>query len=475
MQFEIEKMFRLIFEGARDAIFWADAETGMLLHCNKAAEQLIEAPRSEIVGQHFTCLHPPDIKDQVISLFASLSTHWDLETEVLSRSGRRIPVLIRNSTTVFADTHIIQGAFLDISKRKRAEHALIESEAKYRAMVEAFDGLMFICSRDRKIEFMNHQMIQRVGYDATGENCYEALHTLESICPWCVNDRVFNGESVQMDFQSPKDGRWYKIVNNPIRNREETVSKQVTITDITVQKKAEQYRVAFEAESIALAEQRQFMGLVSHEIKTPLSIIDGAAQLILLTAPADSGCLQQASRIRAASMRLNELIDSCLTDDRLSTTGWNPDLQIHDLRIIITNAIEQSRTGVGNHIIHADIKALPGQFLCDALLMQIMIANLLDNAKKYSPEGGDITLIGRTDHSGRALIEITDNGIGIPPEETEKIFERFYRTWQTPGVAGAGLGLNLVKRIATIHNGTVTCESTPNEGTTFTVTLAPTP
>jgi PAS domain S-box-containing protein len=113
-----------------------------------------------------------------------------------------------------------------------------ESDVRYRAIVEAFDGLIYICSQDYRIEFMNQQLIERTGYDATGELCYKVLHDRDDICPWCVNDRVLAGEKVIWEVQSPRDDRWYHIVNTPIRNPDGTMSKQAMIQDITERKLA---------------------------------------------------------------------------------------------------------------------------------------------------------------------------------------------------------------------------------------------
>ncbi len=122
----------------------------------------------------------------------------------------------------------------------RAKVALLESEAKYRAMVESFDGLIYVCSQDYRVEFMNERCIERTGYDAVGDFCYAALHGRDSICPWCVNERVFQGETVRWEVQSPKDNRWYYIVNTPIYRVHGKISKQAMILDITDRKRMEQ-------------------------------------------------------------------------------------------------------------------------------------------------------------------------------------------------------------------------------------------
>jgi PAS domain-containing protein len=110
----------------------------------------------------------------------------------------------------------------------------------YGPLKEAFDGLIYVCSRDFRIEFMNAQLIARTGYDATGQLCYKVLHGRDSICPWCVNDRVFSGETVRWEIQSPKDDKWFYVVNTPVYNEVGEISKQSMIIDITERKLAEE-------------------------------------------------------------------------------------------------------------------------------------------------------------------------------------------------------------------------------------------
>jgi two-component system cell cycle sensor histidine kinase/response regulator CckA len=130
----------------------------------------------------------------------------------------------------------------DITAHKLAEKKLRESTEKYQAIVEAYDGLIYICSDDYRIEFMNEKLINRTGKNAIGEFCYNALHDRDSVCPWCVNERVFAGETVRWELQSPKDGRWYYVVNAPIHNADGSMSKQSMIMDITERKVAEEER-----------------------------------------------------------------------------------------------------------------------------------------------------------------------------------------------------------------------------------------
>jgi PAS domain S-box-containing protein len=114
-----------------------------------------------------------------------------------------------------------------------------EIEARLRAMIDSFDGFIYVCSRDYRIEYMNERLIERTGYDGTGEPCYKILHDRDEICPWCINERIFNGDTVHWEIQSPKDRRWYSIVNTPIYNPDGSISKQALIRDISDTKRAE--------------------------------------------------------------------------------------------------------------------------------------------------------------------------------------------------------------------------------------------
>jgi PAS domain S-box-containing protein len=108
------------------------------------------------------------------------------------------------------------------------------------SIVEAFEGLVYVCSPDYRIQFMNQALIARTGYDGTGDLCYRVLHERDSVCPWCVNQRVFQGQTVRWEVQSPKDNRWYDIVNKPMVLPGGTLSKHAVIIDITDQKIREQ-------------------------------------------------------------------------------------------------------------------------------------------------------------------------------------------------------------------------------------------
>lgn len=136
--------------------------------------------------------------------------------------------------------------------------------AQYEAIIKAFDGLIYICSTEYEIEFMNERFIARTGYNPVGDKCYRAIHGLNDICPWCVNERVFKGETVRWEVKSPKDNRWYSVVNTPIYRKDGKISKMSMITDITLHKEALEESTR----------SKRFLSSIFSSIQDGISILD---------------------------------------------------------------------------------------------------------------------------------------------------------------------------------------------------------
>ncbi len=122
---------------------------------------------------------------------------------------------------------------------KRPKTSLMDRGLKLEAIIEAFDGLIYLCSQDYRIEFMNDKYIVRNGYDATGEICYKALHNRTEPCPWCLISRTLKGETVRCEVLTPMDN-WYYVVSTPIYHSDGSFSKLAMIMDISSRKTAEE-------------------------------------------------------------------------------------------------------------------------------------------------------------------------------------------------------------------------------------------
>lgn len=139
---ELEEAFRLAFEGAHDAIFWADAKTGTLANCNQAAEKLIGMNRDEIIGKDHLILYPPDWAEYHQIRFTNAvanNEYPEQEVPVITRSGQEIPVRISYSVTRIGDSTIIQGIFYDISEKRKDQKDLVESENRFRALFDSLE------------------------------------------------------------------------------------------------------------------------------------------------------------------------------------------------------------------------------------------------------------------------------------------------------------------------------------------------
>ncbi|GJQ58097.1 MAG: hypothetical protein D8M57_07285 [Candidatus Scalindua sp. AMX11] len=124
-------------------------------------------------------------------------------------------------------------------ENKRVIDELRNDSAKYQAIVHSFDGLIYICSENYDVEFMNEKFLERTGFNPVGQKCYKALHDLDNVCSWCVNERVFQGEKVSWEVLSPKDDRWYYVINSPIFHPNGKKYKMSMIQDISNRKSSE--------------------------------------------------------------------------------------------------------------------------------------------------------------------------------------------------------------------------------------------
>jgi len=116
---------------------------------------------------------------------------------------------------------------------------LEENDRLFTSMVDAFDGMIYICSADYRIEYLNDRMIDHLGRDATGDYCYKAFGR-RTVCPWCINHRIIKGETIRWEVISPIDHRWYLVVNAPIHHIDGTVSKYAMMMEIHDRKENEE-------------------------------------------------------------------------------------------------------------------------------------------------------------------------------------------------------------------------------------------
>jgi signal transduction histidine kinase len=223
--------------------------------------------------------------------------------------------------------------------------------------------------------------------------------------------------------------------------------------------------------------ERELLANVSHELRTPLARIRVALEL------AAEGDAERARRYLAEIgqdlAELDALVEDVLAAARLEARGpaaLRVDEGPVDPAAVAREAGERFRAAHPGRTLEVELgEGLPA-LRGDAALLRRLVANLLDNAAKYSEPPAPIRLVARRDGPGAAL-EVRDRGIGIDPEDLPRLFTPFFRTDRSRarGTGGTGLGLALARRIAEAHGGTISAESAPGEGTTFRVRLPPAP
>jgi signal transduction histidine kinase len=219
----------------------------------------------------------------------------------------------------------------------------------------------------------------------------------------------------------------------------------------------------------------QFVSSVSHELRTPLTSIVGYIELLLDEEEFDNLDDEQREFLGIVDRncnRLMRLVDDILFIARVDAGRLSLELQTVDVAELASMAVESARPFAGRKNQTLTLEAEPDlpALQADPTRMNQLVDNLISNAIKYTPEGGTATVVvARSD--GAVHLEVRDSGVGIPPDELEKLFTRFFRA-STSGVAqGTGLGLSIVKSIVEAHRGTIDVRSEVGEGTTFLVDL----
>jgi signal transduction histidine kinase len=218
--------------------------------------------------------------------------------------------------------------------------------------------------------------------------------------------------------------------------------------------------------------QAEFVSHVSHQLKTPLSLLSAVTETLdLERVRSPQKLAEYVKMIHTETHRLSLLVDRMLEFSRVQGRQRVYELEAVDLVVLVRETVEAFDLALPGATIRVEVRGGPAVVSADPAAMEQVLANLLDNAVKYSPREKTITVtIGSV--GAEAIIEVRDSGIGISPEERGKVFDRFYRgSGATLHRQGFGLGLAIVREIVAAHHGRIEIESGRGRGTTFRVRL----
>ncbi|WP_029009307.1 sensor histidine kinase [Azospirillum halopraeferens] len=227
---------------------------------------------------------------------------------------------------------------------------------------------------------------------------------------------------------------------------------------------------ALVAEQAARQRLRQFIRMAAHEFKTPLAVIDGAAQVLpLLVQPLADDARRRLDNIRANVRRLLGLIDACFAEDRLDETGLVLHTAPFDPMAMIEDVVQHHRL-LHARTIRVRIGTPPPSIDGDATMLRMVFSAVLDNAAKYSPPPSpiEVKIGGAPD---RLEVRILDRGCGVPAADRENLFRRYFRASNVTAVPGTGLGLYLARAIVVRHGGSLSLDDRDGGGTAVTIRL----
>jgi signal transduction histidine kinase len=217
------------------------------------------------------------------------------------------------------------------------------------------------------------------------------------------------------------------------------------------------------------------MQFVTHEMRTPLTAIQGSSELISrYGSMPEAKRTQMAELINTESKRLAQMIETFLSVERISFGQMELKRERFAVPELVERCAARARALANNKQIEIEVSAIPPDDLIgDRELMEYAVYNLLTNAVKYSPPQTRVTVFGEDSKGDRIRLSVQDEGIGMDKKEVGRIFEKFYRTKKAEqsGEMGTGIGLSIVRQIVTEHGGTIHVESEPGKGSKFTLNL----
>ena len=245
------------------------------------------------------------------------------------------------------------------------------------------------------------------------------------------------------------------------------VSQWVVAILVTTRKNAETLmRTDLEEQTASAETRRRFINVLSHEIGTSLTTIDG--QAFLLRRALDYADQLRADKIRGAVRHIQAIVQQVQLASEVGERASDMRLEPVDLRRLLEDLFVDLDTGAVS--FKADLAALPDAIQGDPDMLRQILGNVLSNAIKFSSPGGEVRIAGES-RGDQVVLTVIDNGRGVAPDEREKIFEPYYRARNSRGVHGAGIGLYVARKFVENHRGSIEIDGAVNVGTTVTIRM----
>lgn len=465
-------------------------DSGTLIDANDTFLTMTDYDRRDIQSKALTWrkMTPEEyvgVSEQQLKKLAATGHIGPYEKEYLRRDGSRTWMLFAGAS--LGDGTVVEYC-IDISDRKKAEQAIRDHQARFLTLVEQIqDYAIFMTDTEGRGVSWNTGVKRVLGFDEPefiGQNVLDSIFTPEDIAsgiPQSEFDQATaNGRASNDRWMMRKDGArfWAAGITTALRDESgRLIGYMKVMRDQTEQKHLED-ELRRTATDLADANRRkdEFLAMLAHELRNPLAPIRSGLELMRLLKD-DPTTLEEARAVmERQTSQLVTLVDDLLDVSRVSR--GNLKLQKSKVRIddVVKSAIEASRPLINErqHQLEVVLPDKPIELYASPNRLAQVLSNLLNNASKFTQPGGHIR-ISVERQNGDLVIYVQDDGMGIPPEMCDRIFEMFTQVDNGTGPSGnsgLGIGLTLAKSIVELHGGTIEVQSNGKEpGTLFTIRL----
>ena len=478
-----EERYALAIRGANDGLWDWNLKTNEV-YFSPRWKAMLGCQEHEIgnsVNEWLNRVHSDEqeqVRAQIAAHLEGITSHFESEYRMLHQDGTYPWIFTRGLAVrdTEGNAYRIAGSQTDISERKRAEVALRSSVATNQALLNAIPDLIFSISKNGtffNFKGAKENNLPMPASELLGKHLYEVLPT--EVAQPTINsvERALSTGEVQI-FESQV------LVNNSLRDYEFRIAVSAEdevmaiVRDITERKRAEEdIRKALEKEKELSELKSRFVSMVSHEFRTPLTTILSSTELLEYYGhkSTEKEKLDLFKQIRTAIQRTTQLLEDILSINTAEAGNLEFKPASLELEKFCCDLIKELQFNAGNkHVISLVSQGQCTNACMDEKLLRHIFTNLLSNAVKYSPQGGTIRFE-VTCQQEEAIFQVKDEGIGIPLEEQQRLFEPFHRAKNVGNIPGTGLGLSIVKRLVDLQEGNIVVTSRVGVGTTFTVTL----
>jgi PAS domain S-box-containing protein len=476
--------FQQLVAGVKDyAIFTLDP-MGHVTSWNDGAENIKGYEASEILGRHFSCFYEPHAiaagwPDQELKIAAGQGRMED-EGWRLRKDGTRFWASV--VITALRDPAGKLTGFLkitrDLTERRRHEEVLRNSEERFRLLVEEVkDHALFMLDRQGLIASWNLGAERLAGYSAAevmGRH-FSCFYPPESATTGLPQQHISlaaqNGNVHTEGWLVRKNGTrfWADMTISALHDRDQQLRGFATVTrDLTERNRVAALEQSHESAHI-------FLAMLSHELRNPLAPLMTSVDILRMRNVNDPVVKQTSDVIARQVQHLTRLVDDLMDVSRITSGRIILSHAPLDIAVPVARAIELSRALIDakRHSLHLSLPDHPLMVNGDLTRLTQVVVNLLNNAAKYTPEGGRIDLTVKAEDS-MVVIRVRDTGSGMPRELVPRVFDLFTQGKRsldrTEG--GLGVGLTLVQKIVALHGGTVTAHSEGlDRGSEFVVRL----